>query len=108
MVSKVRNVRFDVFSGGGCHHPNGLSRFRIPNFNLLYRLFPRRLNLNLFFGDTRDLIEQLPVEKRLILFFSQMVPKCPILIIILIFAWVTQALLLRTRSEGNVESPANS
>ena len=22
MVSKVRNVRLGVFSGGGCHHPN--------------------------------------------------------------------------------------
>ena len=26
MVSKVRNVRFGVFSGGGCHHPN----FKLP------------------------------------------------------------------------------
>ena len=37
------------------------------------------MNFKLFFGDTRDLVEQLPVEKPLILFFSQMVPKCPIL-----------------------------
>ena len=26
MVSKVRNVRLGVFSGGGCHHPNVLKR----------------------------------------------------------------------------------
>ena len=25
MVSKVKNVRLDVFSGGGCHHPNPIS-----------------------------------------------------------------------------------
>ena len=30
MVSKVRNVRLGVFSGGGCHHPNHLR----PDFNL--------------------------------------------------------------------------
>ena len=24
MVSKVRNVRLGVFSGGGCHHPNNI------------------------------------------------------------------------------------
>ena len=28
MVSKVRNVRLGVFSGGGCHHPNiGVATF---------------------------------------------------------------------------------
>ena len=26
MVSKVRNVRLGVFSGGGCHHPNSLCK----------------------------------------------------------------------------------
>ena len=30
MVSKVRNVRLGVFSGGGCHHPNNLN-FQIVN-----------------------------------------------------------------------------
>ena len=27
MVSKVRNVRLGVFSGGGCHHPNTVVSF---------------------------------------------------------------------------------
>ena len=30
MVSKVRNVRLGVFSGGGCHHPN-TSIFQVIN-----------------------------------------------------------------------------
>ena len=28
MVSKVRNVRLGVFSGGGCHHPNNWDNYR--------------------------------------------------------------------------------
>ena len=27
MVSKVRNVRLGVFSGGGCHHPNNVNKY---------------------------------------------------------------------------------
>ena len=27
MVSKVRNVRLGVFSGGGCHHPNVVTQY---------------------------------------------------------------------------------
>ena len=29
MVSKVRNVRLGVFSGGGCHHPNQIKRTEV-------------------------------------------------------------------------------
>ena len=30
MVSKVRNVRLGVFSGGGCHHPNHMTALLAP------------------------------------------------------------------------------
>ena len=37
IVSKVRNVRLGVFSGGGCHHPNkliGVATFFEPGVKL--------------------------------------------------------------------------
>ena len=37
MVSKVRNVRLGVFSGGGCHHPNKCSEFFV--ILLIFQLF---------------------------------------------------------------------
>ena len=51
-----------------------ISRFQIPNFEGLPRLFRLELSLKTFVGVTRTLVEPLGAEKPLIGIFSQMVP----------------------------------
>ena len=54
---------------------SGHSPFLIINFGLSFTEFSQGIWDLDFFGDTRDLMEQLPVEKRLILIFLQMIRK---------------------------------